>query len=415
MAAWLRNLTKNFCSDESGSFITMFGLLAPVMFLAAGTAIDASRAYHTKSRLVAAVDAAALAAGRALLDGRMTDDELEQRAIDYFNANLNANGGRTEFGILADPIIQIDRSRGSVLINATAEVPTAVMQLAGFEKLTVPVTSETTFDQQDIELSLALDLTGSMGRGEKLPALKDATNDLLDIMLPDGGTPNQIRIALAPYSSGVNAGEYARRVTNNDNTGPCTFEREGRTQATDAVPENGSYILEASDRVIGSRDACPSRNPVVPLTSDKNTLESAVENFRPRGYTAGHLGIQWAWFTVSEAWAEIFTNENAPTPYGTSGVIKAVVVMTDGEFNTVNGKNGPSRSSRFAREMCSEMRDNGIIVFTIGFELREENARQVLQDCAANDDRYFLAEDGESLRQAFTNIAFQLNNLRLSR
>jgi len=52
--------------------------------------------------------------------------------------------------------------------------------------------------QQDIDLSMALDVTGSMGSAGKLDALKAAAQDLFDILLPDGGKPHKVRIALAP-------------------------------------------------------------------------------------------------------------------------------------------------------------------------------------------------------------------------
>jgi hypothetical protein len=45
---------------------------------------------------------------------------------------------------------------------------------------------------------MALDVTGSMGSAGKLDALKAAAQDLFDILLPDGGKPHKVRIALAP-------------------------------------------------------------------------------------------------------------------------------------------------------------------------------------------------------------------------
>jgi hypothetical protein len=86
-------------------------------------------------------------------------------------------------------------------------------RLAGVNDFVFPVVASASYQQQGIEMSMALDVTGSMCSAVKLDALKTAAQDLFDILLPDGGTPNKVRIALAPYSSGVNAGVYARTVT----------------------------------------------------------------------------------------------------------------------------------------------------------------------------------------------------------
>ena len=44
-------------------------------------------------------------------------------------------------------------------------------------------------EQHDIELAMALDVTGSMS-GSKIADLRTAATDLVDILLPAGGTPN---------------------------------------------------------------------------------------------------------------------------------------------------------------------------------------------------------------------------------
>lgn len=77
-------------------------------------------------------------------------------------------------------------------------VPTTLTRLAGVNDFVFPVVASTSYEQQDIDLSMALDVTGSMGSAGKLDALKAAAQDLFDILLPDGGKPHKVRIALAP-------------------------------------------------------------------------------------------------------------------------------------------------------------------------------------------------------------------------
>lgn len=418
MLTRVRDFLKTFRSDEDGAILILFGLSFPVLILAVGIAIDTSRIYHTKSRLATAVDAAVLAAGKSLLDGRMTDEEIEQQARDYLNGNLSPNGdGSIKFGQIADATIDVNRENSSVSIQGNATVPTTVMRVAGVTEVNFPINSEARFDQRDIELTMALDLTGSMNRGSRLSDLKDATTDLIDILIPEEETSNEIRIGFAPYSSGVNAGNLTEAVTGeteNIDDVNCTFEREGADLVTDEAPEDGAFLLDNTDAEIGNQERCPSTK-VQPLTDSKSELKSSVANFRATGTTAGHLGIQWAWYLLSDAWSGILPSGSEPASYSDNGTIKAAVIMTDGRFNTFKGDfTGPSQTGQVSRQICTEMRDNNILVFTVGFELDDDNALSVLSDCAGNKDRFFRAENGDQLRAAFTDIAFQLNRLRLS-
>ncbi|MGH1418962.1 MAG: VWA domain-containing protein [Hyphomicrobiaceae bacterium] len=417
MLAGFNQLRNRFNSDESGSVLVLFSGAMFLLLISAGAAIDAARVFQTRTQLAQAIDSAALAAGRSLLDGRLSDDDVRKRAIDYLQANITHETRSRLFGTLDTLNIAIDRATGRVSITANVIVPMTVMKIAGVNEWIVPVKSETRFEQKDIELSLALDLTGSMRRNNRIEALKDATNNLVDILLPAAGTPNQVRIALAPYSSGVNAGGLSKIVTGNRDSGVCTFEREGNGSdlISEAAPQNGHYLLEASHSSMARQTTCPTANPIVPLTTDRRELKDAIGRFRASGYTAGHLGIQWAWFMVSDAWTSIFTGNSTPVAYGEQDTIKAVIVMTDGQFNTVRGDSRkPDLSADIARDMCNAMRDKDIWVFSVGFELNNDDARQVLRDCAGRNDRFFLADDSEALKASFKSIANQLNNLRLS-
>jgi hypothetical protein len=93
-----------------------------------------------------------------------------------------------------------------------------------------------------------------------------------------------------------------------------------------------------------------------------------------------------------------------------------MVLMTDGEFNTIAGSNsgGGAQSSRLAVMACDAMRAKGVRVFTVGFKLSEARAIQTLKNCAADPRNFFEATSGDELRDAFAAIAQQSNNLRLT-
>lgn len=408
-------LAKAFVTDQSGGVAVMFGLVLLGVLFSVGMALDYGRVVHTKTRLAQAVDAAALAAGRALLDGRLSDSDVEEIATRYFDTNLGEGSG---FGTVGRPVVQIVRETGEVHVTADANVPMTLTKIAGYTNVNVPATASSRFDDRDIELSMALDLTGSMAGSSKIGALKDATNDLIEIMLPDAGTENKVRVALAPYSSGVNAGNYAQAATGQKKQ-TCTFERDGSNPTGDQSPGPNNYLKVKGDSGIAKSPSCPSAE-VIALTNDKAMLKREVSRYGTGGSTAGHLGALWGYFLLSPNWGSVFGGNSVPVAYGDRKTVKAMVLMTDGEFNTIGGTQYGD-NSRQARESqawtvqtCNEMKSNSVLVYTVGFKLDSSSAKQMLLDCAGNPDRFFDASDGDELRAAFTRIATQLNNLRLT-
>ncbi len=402
MAAHVLKNGTSFAQDRQGTVAIMFGLMFLAFAMVAGMAIDMGRVTNTKSRLVTATDAAALAAGSALLDGRLNDAEIEDLATNYFNKNLEQGGNL--FGTVSQPAITVNRASGEVVIDATATVPMSITKIAGFTEVVLPVNSATRFDQRDIELGMALDVTGSM-RGSKLAALKTAAKDLIDILLPDTGALNKVRIGLAPYAASINAGTYASTVTGLNVGNTCVYERAGAEKFSDAAP-TGINTLGALSGV-----NCPSAK-VQPMTDNKTTLKTQIDGYSANGGTAGHLGAAWAWYLVSPVWNSIWPADSKPVDYSTSNTLKVVILMTDGVFNTQYvGGNG--NSSNQARSVCTEMKAKNVAVYSIAFQA-PTSAQEVLQDCSSGTDFYYSASNEDELRQAFTKIAQKLNNLRLT-
>lgn len=414
---------SSFGHDDSGNLTIVFALAFLVFAFAAGMGIDLARVMDTKSRIVSAADAAALAAGRALQDGRLSDIDVTDAAEKYFLANIAS--GKAPFGTITDVTAKLDRSTGAVTVSANAEVELTLTAVAGFKKVSLPVTSTARFDQLDIELSMALDVTGSMA-GAKIKALKTATNDLIEILLPDGGTPNKMRIALAPYSSGVNAGDYASAATGGRSSA-CTFEREGSDPLGDQAPSTGNFLKSPGNGGVPTGATCPRSAKVIALTSNKADLLASVDDYSAGGSTAGHLGVAWASYLLSPDWSGVVGGASAPAAYRDGKTVKVAVLMTDGLFNTLGGvSHGDSspqagQSQDWAKSICSGLRDHGVVVYTVGFKLSQipnssqrSAAAQTLKDCAGSELRYFDADDSVALRDAFVAIAKQLNNLRLT-
>lgn len=414
----------SFKNDEKGAIAIVFALVSIILVLVTGLAIDVGRAVHTNLKLTAALDAAALAAAKGLRLEGLTDAQVEALALKFFDTNMKLTGAN--YAVVNSLRVRIDRAKSAVLLDVDANVPTLFGGLAGVESISLPKASAAIFDAKDIEVAVQLDVTGSMG-GHKIVDLKSATKELVDILIPDEPTGQKVRIALAPYSAGVNAGVFARSVNGGmPSASTCVYERKtNAAEFTDDLPVGLDSLMAKEELPPPPRRTsiqnCPDAE-ILPMTEDKGLLKNTVDTYNPQSSTAGQLGTAWAWYLLSPKWAGIWPSESEPTPYRDGKTIKVAVLMTDGIYNTISGVNWGDTSREAAEagdkaiQLCQNMRDAGIVIYTVGFELRgATQPTRIMRECASATANFFNAENGEQLRLAFQSIAEQIVSLRLSR
>jgi hypothetical protein len=300
-----------------------------------------------------------------------------------------------------------------------------LMAIAGFKSVPVPVTSTISLDSKDLEVGMALDITGSMGQSiggvRKIDGLKVAFERFANTLIPDspGLISRKVRLGVAPYSASVDLGSYAKSATNFRSTDGCVIERANATY-TDVAPSSGNYFKVKADITGPNNYICPT-STVMPLTDNKTALINHVKSFRENGSTAGHLGIQWGWNLVSENYAGFWGGSSAPDTYAkTKGtkpkLLKAVILMTDGQFNT---QYNSATSDVQAVALCDAMKKEGVLVLTIGFGLGtsplELAAKKTLQDCASPGPQFFVdAANSHQLDTALQGFAQTLTQLRIA-
>ncbi len=421
---WKRML-KHLHHCERGNVAVIFAIMLVPIISVVGMSVDYSSAVNAKGKLQATLDAAALAAGR-MLQTSGSSDQAEAAANKHFNATINP-------ALKAALTIEsIDPQNGKVVLSGAADIPTNFMGLIGIDSIKVASASTVEFgadDSSEIEISMMLDVTLSM-YGSKLKHLKVAAKDLIQIILQSGDIgAAKTRIALVPFSESVRVHKYAQEVANSKAPSSklykvakeCVTERVGDEAFTDAAPNGQNKVGPLYNKTGG----CKPRNDLIPLTNDKDTLLSAIDDFSAAtGFTAGHLGTAWAWYTISPNWRNVWPQESRPGAYGKT-VNKYAILMTDGEYNTQYyngiethfiGYTSPNGlSDHQADKLCVNMKASGITVFTIGFDLDSSIAKSTLKNCATSEDHYFLAEDGYELQQAFRQVAFRIAQLRLTK
>lgn len=412
----LANFLDDFRSDARGAVAIIFGFTLLGLIVAGGMAIDVARGVRLGSAMGAAVDAAVLAGVKGLRLQNMTDAQVTNVVTTYFNKNIAS--GSLDVPKINSFNVTINRANSSVTLDVDAEIPTVLGQLAGINKISVPRRGVAIYQNKDIEIALQLDVTGSMAGG-KLAALKLATKDLVDILIPDDLSllnGQKVRIGFAPYDAGVNAGPYASAI-NGGVAAPnnCVYERSNLTyQATEDFPTGGSVLKTKLD--VPSGNNC-SNAQILPMTTNKTLLKTTVDSYWTNSSTAGHLGTAFAWYLLSPQWATIWPTASQPVAYNTGTTSKIAILMTDGEYNTVGGDYHSSNivpSTNYAKDTCAAMKAKGITIYTVGFQLAPGLSTNTLQACASGTNKFYQAEDANSLRLAFQAIAQDIATIRLS-
>lgn len=460
MVGGFRRLAGRFTRNRSGNFGMKMAVTAPLLILGAGYGLNIAQISITKSNLLAALDAAVTSTARDLTTGVITKDE----ARGVVEAFLFANGERAyaENGRLTLDKIEIDPVARTVEAQASVELDLAFALFGAANHQKISVESAAIYSDRKIEIAMALDLTGSMkkaGSDDKMGDLQTAARNAVDLLLSGKNLNDRVRVALVPYANSVNVGssiayksvyieknksDRGRTVPNTNlvnlvsgSSRPdnCATERKGVQAYSDVGPDvimvNRDYFLsEFADGGAGYAKSarCPAA-AVVPLTSNKKILTDTINSFVADGGTGGHIGIQWAWYMLSDKWKDVVPASAVAGPYDEEEVGKFAILMTDGEFNlnfsgatTAKGAYGTDAAARsipHAKEICANMRDAGIKVFTIGFKLPNNSARNLMKDCASPSTSsitfYYDTSSGTELDQAFKAIVRNIESLALTK
>jgi Flp pilus assembly protein TadG len=455
----------SFVDDTAGDIAMMFGLMAMLMFMFFGVAVDMGRWINARNQTLEAIDAAVLAAGRALQMNSSDQAGAIAIAKQYYAANtksrvkmasdtvtftvtdngtsVTASGNAT----LTTPFLHfLDWPQGgtkfsqmSLLNEAGADQSKAVLAVGGNAEL-------------NLEISMMLDTSGSMGDytasgNPKYIDMRAAASSLVDIVVWKDQSKFTSRVAVVPFSGDVRlpATLYSKvidpatpvtkslyaysKIYTYKKTSPCVAERYGNDKYTDAAPAAGSYIT-AEFTSNGGCVQSGSGDEIMPMSADPVALKAKINGLVPRGSTAGHEGTAWAYYMLSPKWASVVGSTSAAVAYNTPKTNKIAILMTDGEYNSEHDTNGittgnsgsgasanGTASANQAVSICSQMKASGIVVYTVGFNMSAASTTAVntLKSCASDSSKYYDAEDGEKLKQSFLDIALKISSLYLSK
>src|SRR4051812_26528613 len=183
-------------SREGGFVLVYMAAVLALLLVATGLAVDSGRAYVVKAQLSKAVDGAALAAARSLNSGNpQTEAAQIYRAnfpVGYFGTSSSTDPATDPnfFASSVNPATGIN----VVTVTAQAVLPTTFMSLANINTVTVSSMGEAT--RRMVDLSLVLDVSGSIGA--QWPAVRDAARTFINSF-----DQAHDRLALLTFSDGA--------------------------------------------------------------------------------------------------------------------------------------------------------------------------------------------------------------------
>lgn len=355
----LRRRLRGFSRDRRGNVAMMWALTSVALLSLTGIAVDFSRANAARQSLQNAAD------GAALVAERMADLPLAERQLaaeQYFRASL------ADQALAASATLSIVEIPGGGGHRATASMvsPTTLSRLISDTQWVVRTSADASQEGSSLEVALVLDITGSMA-GQRIIDLRAAAADLVDIVVRDEQDPYFSKVALVPYSIGVNVGANAAAARGGV-AGPVTITdatwRDGPTRtitgATRANPvvitsanhgfNNGDYV-----RITGVNGMTQLNNRIAMVANrTANTFQlsgvngSAFSNYTSGGVlqkcfgatcqvrvtAAGHGFANNDWVVINSVSGMTQINNGANAAWQVSSVTANTFVL--------NGTTGPS-------------------------------------------------------------------------
>ena len=361
------DLARTFRRDEDGSLIAFSLFIFFCMILFGGIAVDLMIYENERTHVQNSTDRAVLAA--ANLNQTVDPKEVVKDYLAKVNITVT-DDDIDVFEVGAAPVI----TGRQVSVDVSGGYQTLLMKLVGVETLPFATTSQAEESVSDVEVSLVLDVSGSMGDNNKLANMQDAATHFVDNILA-GAEDDRVSLSLVPYSTQVNAGPllFSSLTTHHNhnyshcvNFAPEDFaqnslqrSRQARDQYGNLRYTNGGEpVMEPislsqtahfdpwrsyQSGMSVSMPVCrtESFSQITPWSNDPVALRTQIESFTAEGNTSIDVAVKWGVALLDPSTngaLNTFTGagrvDNAfsvrPHAYGRQDSLKFIVVMTDG-------------------------------------------------------------------------------------
>jgi Flp pilus assembly pilin Flp len=441
----MKRTVRRFKKDESGSFVTVWGVGLLLTLTAIGTGVDLVGVSRVKGTAQSAADQVALAAAvfysqhERMPESR--DEGYMHETIYYgsesgFSFPASVKGGDEGVEIL----VNYDRSEGHVTVDVSGETETALMGIFGIDTLPFRSVARARFKETEIKnpasITMVLDNSGSMG-------WDDTPAECTSSSVWSCSSPSQAMRRIDGLTDSVT--NFMGVLNNFSGSQAVSGKRVLRTG-----------MIPYDDAIINNREVRMKWGTV---------SQTAINRMAPSGSTnsAPPIARAWEWLQAEN---QVHENET-----GNSDPLRYMIFMTDGQnsdapqwiqesgtnywrgidcsrgrycyYTYKNSTSRPNirgtygwtegkserRSDAASKNTCQAMKDQGVRVFTIGYALEPgtymtnypaswgagnrvrtisqattNSAYALLSDCASSGQDFVPAEDTDTLEEAFELI-----------
>ncbi len=274
--------------DQRGNMMFLTAAAVVPIIGIVGSGVDIGRAYMAELRLQQACDAGVLAGRRAMSGGTYTN-----YAKGEANKMFNFNYPNDRYSSSNVTFTSVASGTSTVNGTASARLPTALMQIFGYDKFDLAVNCSAKLEISNADIMLVLDVTGSMATTNsgdtvnRITALKNATMSFFDTLTTAEAGDGRLRFGVVPYSSSANVGAilYAKNpawlansVTVTSRTGQFNNWGTGTTTTGTASNGSASQVINWADTgttISGKNSStCPATTP--PANSTATTYGSST-------------------------------------------------------------------------------------------------------------------------------------------
>ncbi|MFW8594850.1 pilus assembly protein TadG-related protein [Cribrihabitans neustonicus] len=320
------------------------------MLAVGGIGVDLMRMERDRTVLQYTLDRAVLAAAdldQPKAPAVVVQDYLSKAGLaDYYQA----------------PVVQEGLGYKSVESTIDTTFPAHLLKFAGGDNLPLYANARAEETIGSVEISMVLDISGSMRSNNRLTNLKTAAHSFVDQITQNTDVSN-LSISIIPYATQVNVGEpllSKYNASQEHNYSFCVnfikdqFSKHtlSRTEPLERTAHFDTFTY--SENMISS-PVCPTRagSQILPFTNDAATLHAYIDTLTAEGNTSIDIGMKWgsalldptARSVVSDLIAEGEIDpafSGRPTDYGSGDTLKIIILMSDGQ-NTNQYMLNPSR------------------------------------------------------------------------
>lgn len=449
----IHRLIQDFLADRSGNVAILCAVAMLPMLVLAGGATDIARHEAYRVQLQDSVDRAVLAAAS------LTQTRPSEQTVRDYLATLP---------FIADVklVFDIKTTLNSREVTVTASYPmeTAFLPLININSIMVNASATAQEKRSNIEISVMLDISGSMA-GSKYTNLKTAATSFVRTMLTSE-TKSYTSMSLVPYSGQVNVGQVifdglgGARTHNNSScfnlnvndyaSGWRNFS--GRSQVPDFTRWNSSTDKPTLDPNMDPGWCPKEQTSISYLSNDADVLAARIAAYRMSDGTGSAIAMNYGLMLLDPTAQPLVAQAAAagivpaafalrPAPFTDANTLKVLVLMTDGAiteqytaidpnkpvrtpnnwkdyYDPINGaKETNTVTKQYLSKVCTSAKSKGVVVYTIGFQLGTGDGdmamKNELRACASSASQYYDVA-GLDISAAFQSIATSIQKIRLT-